>query len=354
VALFLFCTLQAVLETINTQFEVGSEKRMVVRNSISIIFDLPMSYLNWLKTLPEVASVSYSNWFGGIYIDERNFFPQFAVEAETYLAMYPELVVPEDQKQVFFREQTACIVGAGLIKKYGWKIGDTFHLSGTIYPGDWPFTIRGVYTASNKAIGDLNMYFHWKYLYEKSGREAMVGSYILELKDPGTAGDLAKKIDAHYENSSRATLTQTEKAFVLSFVSLYGNIGFLINSIGMAITFAILLVTSNTMIMSVRERFSEIAVMKTLGFTDMLIFRLILIEAVFLCLLGGVFGCLFARFIYQVTGFDAGGFLPGFSVSNRTITMGLIITVLVGLVSGLLPAWQSSGLSIVKGLRKVQ
>jgi len=255
IALFLFCTLQAVLECINAQFKVGNESRMVVRNSISIIFDLPISYLNWLKTLPEVDTVSYANWFNGIYIDEKNFFPQLAVDGETYLAIYPEMIIPDDQKRAFLKERTACIVSGGLMKKYGWKLNDTIHLRGTIYPGDWPFIIRAAYTTADEAFGD-NMYFHWEYLYEKSDRQANIGTYVLHLKDPSQAANLAKTIDDHYKNSSNATLTQTEKTFLLSFISLYGNIGFLLNTIGMAITFALLLVTSNTMIMSIRERIS--------------------------------------------------------------------------------------------------
>ncbi|OGL47758.1 MAG: hypothetical protein A2161_05150 [Candidatus Schekmanbacteria bacterium RBG_13_48_7] len=352
VALFLFCTLQAVLETVNSQFKIGNENRLVVRNSISIIFDLPISYLNWLKSLPEVKSVSYTNWFGGIYIEERNFFPQFAVDPETFLSMYPELIIPEDQKIAFLKERTACIVGEGLMKKYGWKLNDTIHLKGTIFPGDWPFIIRGVYRPATEEFGD-NMYFHWNYLYEKSERAANIGTYIIELKDTSQAANVARVIDEHYKNSSYSTLTQDEKVFLLSFVSLYGNIGLLLNTIGMAITFAILLVTSNTMIMSVRERIPEIAVMKTLGFTDFLVFILILAEAIFLCILGGLSGCLFARFLYNVTGFNASGFLPGFHVSFKTIITGMIVTVIVGFVSGIIPAWQSSRLSIVNALRKV-
>jgi len=353
VALFLFSTLQAVLETINSQYEVGNDFRMVVRNSISIVFDLPLSYLNWLKTQPEVKSVSYANWFGGIYVDERNFFPQFAIEAESYLAMYPEMIILEDQKQAFFKEKTACIVGDGLIKKYGWEMGDTIHLQGTIYPGDWPFVIRGIYTPSDEAFGDNMMYFHFDYLYEKSNRRANVGTYVLELNDATKSAQIARKIDEHYKNSSAATLTQTEKSFLLSFVSLYGNIGFLLNSIGMAITFAILLITANTMMMSVRERIPEIAVMKTVGFHDNLIFRLILTEAVLLTFLGGISGILFARFIYQITGFNGSGFLPGFHISSQTMILGIGISVLVGLVSGIIPARQSVKTSIVDALRKV-
>lgn len=354
-ALFLFVALRSVITTLEDAKAVGSESRMVTRNAISIVFALPESYYQYLVSVPGVESVSWASWFGGVYRDPKDFFPQFAVEAESYLAMYPEIVMPEEQKRAFLAERTAALVGSGLMERFGWALGQTIRLRSTIYARDqeWPFTIRAVYTPADPSFGDEMMFFHYSYLYENSGRGASPGWYLLQLEDPSLAASVAQTIDEHYRNSSAATRTETERAFQTSFITMWGNVGFLMNAVGMAVFFAILLVAANTMMMAARERTSEVAVLKTLGFSDRLLFGLMLAEAAIITVLGGLLGVLGAKLLFDGTEFQGAGFLPGFEVKWSTAAIGLAIAVLLGLVSGVVPAWQAARLPVAQTLRRV-
>ncbi len=337
-ALFLFGALRSVITTLEDAAAVGSESRVVVRNAISIIFPVPMKYLSQLEAQPGVKSVSWQNWFGGVYIDERNFFPQFAISAERYLGMYPELSLPPDQKQAFLAERTACIIGPKLVKKFGWKLGQTVSLRGTIYPGEWNFTIRGIYSVSDPSFGEDIFYFHYEYLDEATNRQAVPGTYVLELSDPGQAAAISSRIDAAFINSEAATKTETERAFQAGFISMWGNIGFLLSVIGTAVFFAILLVAANTMMMAARERTREMAVLKSVGFRDELLFGLIMSEAALLSLLGGAGGILGAKALFELTRFDGGGMLPGFELKWATVAV---------------PAVQAARLPVIEALRKL-
>lgn len=372
VALFLFCALRGVLDTLAESIKVGSEARLVTRNAISLIFPLPLAYRERLTALPGVKSVTYANWFGGRDpVDPGNFYAQFAVDAETYLPMYARDVeiVAADTPQAdahtppgvdpklaaFMSERDACVVGERLFKRMKWRLGQQVPISGTIFPGTWTFTIRAVYHAKNPAFGEESMLFHWKYLSERGmGGQGIVGWYALELSDPGRAGDLTKTVDALYANSAAATHTETERAFQAGFVSMYGNVPFLIGVIGLAVVFAILLVAANTMMMATRERIAEFGVMKTLGFEDGAIFRVVLIEAAIITLGGGTAGALLAKFAIEGSGFNAGGVLPPMTVSWATVAAGIGIAVLMGATSGLIPALQASRLRIVDALRRVE
>jgi putative ABC transport system permease protein len=372
VALFLFCTLRGVLDTLQASIRVGSETRLVTRNAISLIFPLPLSYRDRLATIPGVKSVSYANWFGGRDpVDEKNFYAQFACDAETYMPIYDSDVdiIAADPPQVatplppgvnpklasFMSERDACIVGESLLKKNRWHLGQSVPLAGTIFPGTWTFKIRAVFRAKNPAMNENTMLFHWKYLSEKGmGGQGQVGWYVLQLSDPSRAGEVTKAVDALYANSSWSTHTETERAFQAGFVSMYGNVPFLIGLIGIAVVFAILLVTANTMMMAARERTSEFGVMKTLGFEDGTLFRLVLIEAAFLTLGGGAAGALLAKLVIEGTKFNAAGFLPPMTVSWATVALGIAIAVLMGVTSGLIPAVQASRLRIVDALRRVE
>ncbi len=371
VALFLFCALFGVLDTLQESIKVGSEQRIVTRNAISLVFPLPMSYRQRIAALPGVKSTSVQSWFGGQDpVNPRNFFAQFAVDAETFFPMYArdvEIVAAsppltgaalapgvDPKLAAFMEEQTACVVGEKLFQRMGWKLGQTISLNGTIYTGSWPFTIRAVYRPKNRGVGDESFFFHFRYLDQKGmGGQSLVGLFILELTDPQRAADVASQVDAMFVNSSAATHTETEKAFQAGFVSWYGNLPFVIKVIGLAIVFAILLVAANTMVMAVRERTSEVGVMKTLGFADGTIFRIVLLEAAFITLGGGVAGSLLAKFAIEGSGFNFGGFLPPMSVYWSTVSTGIAMALLMGAVSGLIPAWQASRLSIVDALRRV-
>jgi putative ABC transport system permease protein len=371
VALFLFCGLRGVLDTLNASIKVGSETRLVTRNRISLIFPLPLSYRERIAGIPGVKRIGYANWFGGRDpVDPKIFYAQFAGD-ENYLPIYASdfdivqyqppqagaaLPAGTDPKLAsYIIERDACVVGERLFKRMNWKLGQKVVLSGTIFPGTWTYTIRAVYRAKNPAMGEQALFFHWKYLSEKGmGGQGQVGWYVLELSDPSQAGAVTKAVDAIYTNSAAATHTETERAFQAGFVSMYGNVPFLIAVIGLAVVFAILLVAANTMMMAARERTSEIGVMKTLGFEDGAIFGMVLVEAAIITLGGGVVGALLAKWMIEGSGFNAGGLLPPMTVSWTTVTIGLAIAVLMGASSGLIPAYQASRLKIVDALRRVE
>lgn len=356
VALFLFITLRTFLHTLQTVGDVGSESRLVVTNKLGIIFQLPIAYRSRLTSTPGVNTVSFATWFGGIYQDPKNFFANFAVDPETYLALYPEIVVADDQLRDWMADRTGALVGVKTMERFGWKVGQTVTLRGTIYPGEHRFNIRGVYTAGRKGFDESSFLFHHRYLDEigrAQGADGLAGWYIFGVDDPTRAPAIARSIDQQYENSSAATRTQTEKAFNLSFVGLYGNIGFFLNAIGMAVVFAILMVAANTMAMSARERFADIAILKTLGFTDTDVLRIVLTEALVICGLGLLIGLGGALLVFNLADFDLGGFVPGLSVSPVIALVAAAIALLIALVSGAVPAWQSARLKVVEALRYV-
>jgi putative ABC transport system permease protein len=255
----------------------------------------------------------------------------------------------------FMSELNACVVGERLFERMKWKLGQAVRVNGTIFPGSWEFVIRAVYRAKDPAFGEEALIFHWKYLEQRGmGGQGQVGWYVLRLADPGQAGTVTRRVDEMFENSAAATRTETERAFQAGFVSMYGNVPFLIGVIGMAVVFAILLVAANTMMMAARERTGEYGVLKTLGFEDGVIFRLVLAEAAILTLGGGIAGALLAKWAIEGSNFNAGGLLPPMTVSWITVAIGVGIAVLMGAVSGLIPAWQASRLPIVQALRQVQ
>ena len=352
VAFFLFGTLRSLITTLDAVSEVGSEARLVTSSASGITFVLPQAHAQRLETFDGVRSVSWANWFGGYYVDPSDFFAQFAIEAETYLAMYPEILIPEEQVEAFLRERTAAIAGVGLMERFGWRLGQSVTLKGTIFQGDWEFTIRAVYTPENPSFGDEAFLFHYDYLYERTDGRISPGWFVLQLEDPDQAAAVASQIDAVFENSTAPTKTETERAWQTGFVTMWGNIGFLVRAVGTAVFFAILLVAANTMMMAVRERVHEVAVMKTLGFRDGTLFGIVLGESVTIMLVGGMLGLLGARMAFAGDN-PMNAFFPGFAVQWGTIALGLVIATLLGLVSGAVPALQAARLSVVQALRRV-
>lgn len=356
VALFLFVTLRTFLHTLQTVGDVGSESRLVVSNKTGIVFPLPIAYRTRLASIEGVDQISYASWFGGVYQDPSNFFANFAIDPETYFALYPEIVMSDEHRRAFMEDRTGALVGVRLMERFGWQVGQTVTLRGTIYPGDHRFTIRGTYTAGRKGFDQSSLLFHHRYLDEiarDQGGGSLVGWYVLGVSDPEQAPAIASAIDATWENSSSPTRSQTEKAFNLNFVGMYGNIGFFLNAIGLAVVFAILMVAGNTMAMSARERFAEIAVLKTLGFTDGAVLRLVITEAAAITALGVVVGLGGAMLLFNVVQFDMGGFVPGLTVSPGIALAALGIALVIAAVSSFVPAWQSARLQVVDALRYV-
>jgi putative ABC transport system permease protein len=353
-ALFLFASLRTVVTTIGAAAQFGSARRLVTTNATGIVFPLPVAYANRLATIDGVEKVTWANWFGGRYGDGKRFFANFAVDAESYLDLYPEMSVPPDQRQAFLQDRAGALIGSRLVDVFGWKVGQNVTLQGTIFPGDWTFTIRGVYTPTDKVINDDAMMFHFDYLDERMGRAGLAGWYILQIDDPANAPRIAKLVDDQFRNSNSPTKTGTEQAFNASFATMWGNVGLLMNTIGMAVVFAILLVTANAMMMSARERTRELAVLKTIGFTDRRLFGLVMLEAGLITVTGAVLGLGAAKLLYRATNFNAGGFLPGFDVTPATLGLGAGIALLLMLASGIVPAVRAARLPVVAALRNVE
>lgn len=353
-ALFLFASLRTVVTTIAATAQWGGARRLVTTNATGIVFALPLNYAERLRAVPGVTAVTWANWFGGRYGDNKRFFGQFAVDAESYLAMYPEMTVPEDQRQAFFREKSSAIVGKRLLDVFGWKVGQDVTIQGTIFPGDWTFTIRGVYTPTDKVLNDDMMIFRHDYLDEKIGRAGIAGWYVVQIDNPDNAGRVAKAIDDLFRNSSSPTKTGTEQAFNASFATMWGNVSLLMGTIGLAVVFAILMVTANAMMMSSRERTREVAVLKSIGFPDRVLFGVVMAEAAVITLVGAAVGLGVAKFLYRAANFNAAGFLPGFDVTTSTLVLGAGIALLLMLASGLVPAIQAARQPIIVALRRVE
>ena len=352
-ALFLFASLRTVVTAIAAGASFGSARRLVSTSATGIVFTLPLSYGNRLKAVPGVEGVTWANWFGGRYGDGKRFFAQFAIDPSSYLELYPEISLPPDQKEAFIRERSSAIVGRRLVDIFGWKLGQNITVQGTIFPGDWTFTIRGIYTPTDKAISDDMMMFHHEYLEERLGRPGMAGWYVLKIDDPNNAATIAKTIDDQFRNSSAASKTGTEQAFNASFATMWGNVSLLMGTIGMAVVFAILLVTANAMMMGARERTREVAVLKTVGFTDATLFTLVMVESGVITLTGALLGLGGAKLLYRATNFNAAGFLPGFDVTPSTLLLGAAVALLLMVASGVVPALRAARLPVVQALRQV-
>src|SRR4051812_22943723 len=326
--------------------QFGGARRLVTLNATGLVFPLPLAYGNRIKALPGVTGISWANWFGGRYGDGKNFFANFAVDAQSYLDLYPEIVMPADQKQAFLQDRTGAIIGERLISQFGWKLGQNVTLQGTIFQGDWTFKIDGVYHPTDPAIGDNVLIFHHDYFDERIGRAGIAGWYIVEIDDPAHAPQIAKAIDDMFRNSSSPTKTGTEREFQASFATMWGNVSFLMSTIGLAVVFAILLVTANAMMMSARERTPEIAVLKTIGFSDRLLFALTMVEAGVMALTGAALGLGGAKLLYPAINFNGAGFLPGFNVTTNTLIIGGLVALGLMLASGLVPALRAARLPV--------
>ncbi len=352
VAFFLFGLLRSVITTLNATAEVGSEARLVTLSASGVTFPLPEAYASRLAGFDGVESVTWSNWFGGYYQDPQDFFAQFAIKADTWLPMYSEVRIVAGDADAFLRERTAALVGVGLLEKYGWEIDQTVTLQGTFFAGDWDFTIRAAYVPDDPSFGDESMYFHYEYMYERYPQVVTPGWFILQLDQPERAAEIAAAIDDQFRNSSAPTETQTERAFQAGFVTMWGNIGLLVTVLGTAVFFAILFVAANTMMMAVRERIGEIAVLKTLGFTDGKLAALVVAESVAITLVGGLLGLALAAGALSGSN-PLKTFFPGLGLTGGTFALGLLLSVALGVATGAIPAWQSARLSVAGALRRI-
>jgi len=329
--------------------------RLVTRNRVSFTVFIPLSYRDQIEHVPGVRAVSVANWFGGAYKDDRdpkNNFARFAVEPEKLFRIFGEYRMPEDQQKAFIRDRTACIVGRDLANQFHFQVGDRLHIAGTVFPGDYDFTIRGIFDSPrNSEI----MYFNTEYMEQSLSerRRGNVIMYYILIDDPSHAGRISKAIDALFTNATNQTKTETAQAFGVAFLALLGNIKMFLIGISAAVMFTILLVSANTMAMSARERVREVGILKTLGFTPGSILGMILGEACAISTAGGAIGYLIStQLLRLVIKSPFGGYMPPMSVFQMPVALSCIfMAAAIGAMSSFVPAMGASRTTIVAALR---
>ncbi|MFQ5534584.1 MAG: ABC transporter permease [Sphingomonadales bacterium] len=356
VAFLIFGVLTAFKDALNAGVELAGANRLVTVNKISFIQPLPMAYYNKIKALKGVRSATFASWFGGYYQDPRQVFPSFSVDPATYLDVYPELYMPSDQRQRWLNNRRGALVGEGLATRFGWKVGDTIPITSNIWiqkngSQTWEFTIDGIFAGKDEKIDTTYLLFHYDYFNEARsfGRDNL-GWIVIAVVDPALNESVAAAIDAQFDNAPAETKTSTEKAFNQAFIEQFGNISFVVASVVSAAFFTILLIAGNTMMLALRERTNEIAVMKALGFQNPAIFGLVLAESLLLALVGGLPGTAAAWLIVEGIRDSVGGFLPTIVVTAGIAAQALGVMVLLGVLTGALPAFSAIRVSVVTAL----
>lgn len=359
VAIVAFGLLQTVVDAWFAGANSASSARLVTRNAISLVFSMPTYYRERIRSIEGVKIVSYSQWFGGIYKEPSNFFPQFAVDHNNYFDLYPEFLIKPDELLAFKRDRQGAIVGRKLADQFGWKVGDVIPIRGTIFSGNWQFTIRAIFDGRDETTLTRQFFLHWDYINESvkkrfPRRGDQIGVFNILINDPSRAADISKAIDAEFRNSLAETLTETEKAFQLGFVAQSEAIVVAIRVVSFVVIFIIMAVVANTMAMTARERIAEYATLKVLGFSPGYVAALIFGEAMVLAFLGAGIGILLTFPV--ASGFansPAGAAFASFAVSASTVWLQLACAVAVGVIAALVPGWRSARIKIVDGLRHV-
>jgi putative ABC transport system permease protein len=356
VALFLFVFLAVVRDAFNRGADVASADRLVVINRTSIINPIPLAYRDKILRIPGVKAVTHNNWFGGTYIEEKNFFPQFVIDPENQRMVFPELVVPDDQWKAFVNDRQGAIAGAKLAERFHWKIGDRIPIKTTFYGGaSWEFNLVGIYHGNKPQSDETQFWLQWDYFEEKVPEtdKGRIGWYVLRINNPDDSPRISQAIDAEFANSPFETKTQAESAFAANWVKQFGNIQKLIVSIGVVVFFTLLLVTGNTMAISVRERTSELAVFKAIGYSDRSVLFFVLAEALTIALIGGLLGMVLAMVAVPGLAAALNGLLPNIVLAPKMLLFGLLVAVITGFLSGFLPGMSAMHLRIVNALRRV-
>ncbi len=356
VALFLFTFLAVVQRAFNLGSELASAKRLVTINRVSIIQPIPLAYRDKIARISGVEAVAHNNWFGGVYQEQKNFFPQYVIDPATQRQVFPEFIVAEDQWNNFLKDRQGAVVGARTAKRFGWKIGDRIPLKTTIWGGGaWEFNLDGIYQGQRPQDDDTQFWLQWDYFEERVPQrvKSLVGWYVVLLSSPDDAPRVAKAIDTEFANSPYETKTETESAFAAGWVKQFGNIQFLIVSIGTVVFFTLLLVTGNTMAISVRERTGELAVLKAIGFKDGIVLVLVLAESLAIALIGGLVGLGLAFLAIPALSAALAGLLPILVLPKSALAAGVGFALFVGAASGLLPGIGAMRLRVVSALRRV-
>lgn len=359
-AIFLFVTLRSVNESFSTAVESAGRSRLITGSAVSLFVNLPSKLEQEIRGVPGVRSVTHWTWFGGVYIDEKNMFARFGVDVPTMREIYGdgsarnEVILEPAEWEAFRDDLQGCIIGAGLARTYGFKVGDRIPMRGNIWPGDYEFNVRGIYRAGSPQIDEVSMFFHWKHMDEKVGRRSEVSLFVLDVEPGFDAAKISREVDGRFESSSHRTRTLTEAAFNQQFISMWGNVPALLTLIAVAVLFAAFMIALNTMLLNARERRVETGVLKSLGFADRSIFLLNAAEGVLVCTLGGVAGAVGAKLLFDVGKVDAiYKFFPAFRILDETMALALAISVLIGLLSGLIPATALRRLKLMDALRGI-
>jgi putative ABC transport system permease protein len=357
IAVVAFGLLQTMVGAWYQGVETASANRLITRNAISLVFPLPTYYREKIRAVDGVKGVSVQNWFGGVWRDERSFFPQFAVEVDTFFPMFPEITFDPQQYQDFLRDRSGAAVGRQLADEYGFKIGDRIPIKGTIYPGTWEFTVRAIYDGKDETAVTRQMFFHWALVTERlkvrfPRLADRIGTFVIEIADAERAAEVSATVDREFANSLAETLTETEAAFRMSFVAMLEQILLIIKGVSYVVIVIILAVAANTMAMTARERLAEYATLKALGFGPAFVARLILAESMVIAVIGGGLGLLLTPYAARVVH----SFVPQFArfeVADTTIIQQAVAALLVGLLAALVPMIRSANVRIVDGLRHV-
>jgi putative ABC transport system permease protein len=357
IAVIAFGVLRTVVTAWYQGVEASSADRLIVRQAVSFIFPLPYADKEKISKVPGVKDVTYANWFGGIYIDRKNFFARIGVDADNYFNVYPEFALPPEQYEAFRKERNACVIGSKIAQQFNLKPGDVMTIEGDIYPGTWQFVVRGIYTPKYKSTDATQMLFHWEYIdetmkKEMPGRAGQVGWYVILINDPAKASTISTQIDALFKNSSAETKTESESAFQQGFIQASGAIISSMNFISFIIIGIIMLVLGNTMIMSARERTREYAVLKTLGFEGRHLAGIIMGESLLISMLGGGLGLLLTFPIVEGIGeFIPKGMFPIFDIEPITLILAVSAALLIGIAAAIFPILRALNTKIVDGIR---
>lgn len=358
IAFLLFGLLRSLAAAFDQGAEIAGEDRLVSINKISLIQPLPEAYLPKVQALEGVDKATSANWFGGYYQDPKNQFPQFPIVAEDYFEIYKEMItLPEEQMQAWKKNRIGVVIGKALVDRFKWKIGDRIPLMG-MFPREggsttWEFVVEGIYEAKSKSADTSAMLMHYDYFEEaRQYGKGTLGWLIIRVKDPKQSAQVAAAVDALFANSPAETKTSSEKDFAKSFAKQFGDIGLITTLILGAVFFTMLLVAGNTMAQSFRERIPELAILKTLGFSDLAVMIMVLAEAILISLIGGLAGLFLAKFFISGAAESMAATLPGLNLSTTMMLFGVGLMFLFGLLTGIIPALQGLQLNIVAALRR--
>ena len=358
IAILAFGLLRTVISAWYSGVEASSATRLVTRNSVSLIFPLPLFYRDRIRQISNVKTISYGTWFGGVYVEEKNFFPNFAVDPKTFFGLYPEFILSPNEKETFFNDRKGCVVGRKLAARFGWKMGDIITLKGAIFFGNWDFVIRGIYRGRDKDTDETQFMFHWDYLNEKLKKTPhpwadQVGYYMVGVTRPDAATEVAIAIDQMFKNSLAETLTETEKAFQQGFIAMSGAIVMAVQIVSFVVIVIIMAVGANTMAMTTRERIGEYAILKTLGFGGGHIAGLILGESLVITLFGCVLGIVLTFPAAKVFSSELGAYFPNFNVERTTLLFDLLAALAVAFTGAIIPIHRAIRIKIADGLRRI-